>query len=232
MRTSVTRALRRVEREVHAAELHAEVRHRDDRHVVDDVRDRAVRVARDDRLQRAARQLAHEPEDLAAVVARAAGRADSRSRRTSRRRASRARRSRRRARAARAPRARRSRRAGSSRAPATCAASVCRKPVSVIMPMRPTRTPAASTIADGATFGQCTGLPVAASTMFAARNGKRARAAAAFSAPCRSLGVGAADRAAATTPRPARADRRSRSRSRDCRWRAPCSRSRCRRRRP
>ena len=76
----------------------------DDRHVVHEVRDRAVRVTRDDRLQRAARQLAHEPEDLAAVVARRKIVRVRRSRRTSRRRASRARRARRRARATRVPR--------------------------------------------------------------------------------------------------------------------------------
>ena len=70
--------------------------------------------------------------------------------------------------------------------PTTCAASVCRKPLSVIMPTSPTRTPATVTIVAGTTFGQATGLPVAASTMFAARNGNRARAAAAFSAPCMS----------------------------------------------
>ena len=89
----------------------------------------------------------------------------------------------------------------------------------VIMPIRPTRMPAASTMADGRTFGHSTRLAGAASRMFAARNGKRARAAAALSAPCRSAGVGAGCR-----PR--------RTRSRGCRWPARCSPSRCRRPRP
>ena len=70
MRTPVDAAPRRVERKIHAAELHAEVRYGNDRHVRDDVRDHAVRVAGDDGLQRARRQLADEPENLAAVVAR------------------------------------------------------------------------------------------------------------------------------------------------------------------
>ena len=115
--------------------------------------------------------------------------------------------------------------------PTACAASVCRKPLSVIMPIRPTRTPATSTIADGTTFGQRTGCPLAASTMLAARNGKRARAAAALRAPCRSLGSAATIAFGSHSATGVR-DRRSRSRSRGCRWRAPCSRSRCRRRRP
>ncbi len=164
------------------------LRHGDDRHVVHEVRDDAVRVPRDDRLQSAARQLAREPEDLAAVVARlevvrirslAAPAACVRREHDDVRAAL----------AQRARLARDGRRERLVASPSTCAASVCRKPVSVIVPMMPTRTPAASTIADGATFGQRTGLPVAASTMFAARNGKRARAAAAFNAPCMSPGA-------------------------------------------
>ena len=125
----------------------------------DDVRDGAVRVAGDDRLQRAARQLAHEAKDLAAVVARGEIMRIRDLRSTSRPRASRARRAPRRARATRAASRATVAASGVVASPSTCAASVCRKPLSVIMPIRPTRTPAASTIADGTTFGQRTGLP-------------------------------------------------------------------------
>ena len=193
-RTSATRALRRVERQVHAAELHAEVRHRNDRHVVRRCarRCRACGRRRSPAACRAAARA--RARKISLPSSQSGGRADSWCRRTSRPRASRARRGRRRARVtprlARDGRAR----AGSSRGPATCATSVCRRPVSVIRPIRPTRTPAASTIVEGVTFGQCTGLPVAASRMLAARNGKRARAAAAFSAPCRSPARAAAMR--------------------------------------
>ena len=65
----------------------------------------------------------------------------------------------------------------------TLADSVADSARSVITPTMPTLRPAASTSTDGLTFGQLTGCFVAASSRFAARNGNRASAARAFSAP-------------------------------------------------
>src|SRR5688572_24051720 len=67
--------------------------------------------------------------------------------------------------------------------PRRFAAIVVTGVLAVVTPMRPTLTPATSIKAEGLTLGQATGAPVVTSTTLAARNGKRAWAARAFSAP-------------------------------------------------
>ena len=86
----------------------------------------------------------------------------------------------------------------------------------VSRPTMPTRMPATSTTIEGLTLGQVTGRPVVSSMRFAARNGNRAWAARALSAP-----RGSSFGPFGVLPGPP-----DRSRTRDCRRPPRCSRLR------